>query len=159
MVTIHSPKIALDEIWAALAEVPDPEMPFVNLVEMGIVRDVDWVDEPLRVIITPPFAACPAYEVMGANIKDRLHQLSIENVEIHFRHSPSWTSEWITDPNQYEMNGQWVDMTIVEENILVAGDETVDLPVRITEFGPIISESFGDLADFDQTSGLELPGR
>ncbi|HLD94631.1 MAG TPA: penicillin acylase family protein [Anaerolineales bacterium] len=62
------------------------------------------------------------------------------------------------NPNQYEMNGQWVDMTIVEENILVAGDETVDLPVRITEFGPIISESFGDLADFDQTSGLELPG-
>ena len=97
MVTIHSPKIALDEIWAALAEVPDPEMPFVNLVELGIVRDVDWVDETLRVIITPTFAACPAYEVMGANIKDRLHQLSIENVEIHFRHSPSWTSEWITE--------------------------------------------------------------
>lgn len=61
------------------------------------------------------------------------------------------------DPNQYEMNGEWVDMEIVEENIVVTGDATVNLPVRITQFGPIISDSFGDLADFDQTSGLDLP--
>lgn len=61
------------------------------------------------------------------------------------------------DPNQYEMNGEWVDMQMVEEEIIVAGDETVRLPVRITQFGPIISDSFGDLADFDQNSGLDLP--
>jgi penicillin amidase len=59
--------------------------------------------------------------------------------------------------NQYEMNGEWVDMEIVEENIEVAGAEPVNLAVRITQFGPIISDSYGDLADFDQTSGLDFP--
>jgi len=61
------------------------------------------------------------------------------------------------DPNQYEMNGAWVDMQIVEEEIEVAGGETVKLPVRLTQFGPIISDVYGDLDDFDQTSGLGLP--
>lgn len=60
--------------------------------------------------------------------------------------------------NQYEMNGEWIDMEILEEDIVVAGGETVNLPVRITQFGPIISDSFGDLADFDQNSGLDIPG-
>lgn len=61
------------------------------------------------------------------------------------------------DPNQYELNGEWVDMQIVEEDLVVAGDENINLPVRITQFGPIISDAYGDLADFDTTSGLELP--
>lgn len=59
--------------------------------------------------------------------------------------------------NQYEMNGEWVDMEIVEENVVVAGGEPIALPVRITQFGPIISDSYGDLADLDQNSGLDFP--
>ena len=61
------------------------------------------------------------------------------------------------DPNQYEMNGAWVDMQVIAEQVEVAGGETVDLPVRLTQFGPIISDVYGDLQDFDQTSGLDLP--
>ncbi len=91
------PVFTKDQIWAALAEVPDPEMPFVNLVDLGIVRDLEWVGETLHVTITPTFAACPAYEVMGANIKERLQQLGIEQVEVQIRHQPTWTSEWISE--------------------------------------------------------------
>jgi penicillin amidase len=59
--------------------------------------------------------------------------------------------------NQYEMNGEWVDMDLVTENILVAGKDDVLLPVRITQFGPIISDSFGPLQEFSDTSGMDLP--
>ncbi len=97
MVIAAASKISLEQIWAALAEVPDPEMPFVNLVELGIVRDVKWSGHTLQVIITPTFAACPAYAVMGANIEERLYQEGIEHVEVKVRHHPTWTSEWITD--------------------------------------------------------------
>lgn len=61
------------------------------------------------------------------------------------------------NPDQYEMNGDWVDMQIINEEIGVAGGETVNLPVRITEFGPIVSDSYGDLMDFDETAGIDLP--
>lgn len=94
---VSRPKISESEIWAALAEVPDPEMPFVNLVELGIVRHLEWGGPSLRVIITPTFAACPAYEVMGDEIRVRLGQLGISQVEILVRHDPPWTSEWITE--------------------------------------------------------------
>jgi len=61
------------------------------------------------------------------------------------------------NPNQYEMNGDWVDMQVVTEDIVVAGGDTVSLPVRITEFGPIVSDSYGDLMDFNVTAGIDLP--
>ncbi|UYN92399.1 MAG: penicillin acylase family protein [Anaerolineales bacterium] len=61
------------------------------------------------------------------------------------------------NPFQYEMNGEWVDMQVIEEEIVVAGSETIVLPVRITQFGPIVSDTYGSLTDFDETSGLNLP--
>ena len=97
MVITNPIRISIEKIWSALAEVPDPEMPFVNLVELGIVRDVEWSGDALQVTITPTFAACPAYEVMGASIEECLHQEGIEHVEVKVRHHPTWTSEWITE--------------------------------------------------------------
>jgi ring-1,2-phenylacetyl-CoA epoxidase subunit PaaD len=94
---VTPPAVSLEQIWSTLAEVPDPEMPFVNLVEMGIVRETEWNDQTLIVTITPTFAACPAYEVMGAEIEKCLHQLGIPDVQVRTRHDPPWTSEWITD--------------------------------------------------------------
>ncbi|HEX9596712.1 MAG TPA: penicillin acylase family protein, partial [Anaerolineales bacterium] len=61
------------------------------------------------------------------------------------------------EPNQYEMNGQWVDMQVIEEDVVVAGGETVRLPVRLTRFGPIISDVYGDLEGFNRASGLGMP--
>jgi ring-1,2-phenylacetyl-CoA epoxidase subunit PaaD len=85
------------QIWDALAEVPDPEMPVVNLVDLGIVREIGWAGETLQVTITPTFAACPAYEVMGADITARIQELGVDKVEVRVRQAPAWTSEWITE--------------------------------------------------------------
>ena len=59
--------------------------------------------------------------------------------------------------NQYEMNGEWVEMEIIIENIEVAGKDNVLLPVRITQFGPIISDSYGPLLEFEESAGMDLP--
>jgi ring-1,2-phenylacetyl-CoA epoxidase subunit PaaD len=85
------------EIWAALAELPDPEMPIVSLVELGIIREAEWAGDTLRVTITPTFAACPAYEVIGENIRERMQALGVGEVEVVVRHQPAWTSEWMTE--------------------------------------------------------------
>ena len=71
------------------------------------------------------------------------------------------------NPNQYEVNGQWVDMVLVDETIQVAGGEAVPLTVRYTRHGPIISDSYGPLKDvveptatpFRQRTALDLPER
>lgn len=61
------------------------------------------------------------------------------------------------DENQYEMNGEWVDMDIVTESVQIAGGDTIELPVRVTQFGPIISDTYGDLAEFNESAGIEMP--
>ncbi len=69
------------------------------------------------------------------------------------------------NPNQYEVNGQWVDMNLVEESIEVAGGGSVPLTVRYTRHGPIISDTYAPLKDaveptatpFRQQTALELP--
>jgi len=61
------------------------------------------------------------------------------------------------NPNQYEYNGQWVDMTLRTETIAVGGGKPVNLTVRSTRHGPIISDAYADLAKFDTTAGVPLP--
>ena len=59
--------------------------------------------------------------------------------------------------NQYEYNGQWVDMTLRTETIAVGGGKPVSLTVRSTRHGPIISDTYGKLADFTTKAGVTLP--
>jgi penicillin amidase len=59
--------------------------------------------------------------------------------------------------NQYEVNGQWVDMDLITETLIVGGEKKIDIEVRVTRHGPIISDSFGALEDFDEVSDLDLP--
>ena len=61
------------------------------------------------------------------------------------------------NPNQYEVNGQWVDMTLVDETIQIAGGDSVPLQVRYTRDGPLISDSYGPLEDFTSQAGIQLP--
>ncbi len=51
------------------------------------------------------------------------------------------------NPNQYEVNGQWVDFETRKETLNVAGGEPVDITVRLTRHGPVISDSYGPLKD------------
>jgi penicillin amidase len=61
------------------------------------------------------------------------------------------------NPNQYEVNGQWVDMTLVQETINVAGSTPVDLTVRYTRHGPIIYDNPTDHKNIQDTWGVHLP--
>ena len=72
------------------------------------------------------------------------------------------------NPNQYEVNGEWVDFETRTETIQVVGGETVDMTVRLTRHGPVISESYGPLKNentdndpefvpFKERAGVELP--
>ncbi len=61
------------------------------------------------------------------------------------------------NPDQYEVNGEWVDMEIIEETIRVAGGESETLTIRSTRHGPIISETYGSLEAFADEAGVELP--
>jgi ring-1,2-phenylacetyl-CoA epoxidase subunit PaaD len=84
------------QVWEALEDVKDPEIPMVSVVELGIVQDVTVEGERVRVIITPTFTGCPALHVMRDNIAQRVRALGVADVEVTVALSPRWTSDRIS---------------------------------------------------------------
>ena len=87
---------AEEKLWLALASIPDPEMPIVNIVELGIIREINIQDSRTTVTITPTFSACPAYKVMSDLIVEKALEQGAKHAEVLTRNNPPWTSEWIT---------------------------------------------------------------
>lgn len=86
-------------------EVKDPEIPVVSVVEMGIVREVEVDGELVKVTITPTFSGCPAFRVMEEDIRDSLVKAGAEEVKIIVKHSPPWTSDWISGAAREKLKG------------------------------------------------------
>jgi ring-1,2-phenylacetyl-CoA epoxidase subunit PaaD len=87
--------VTAEEVWSALAEIPDPEIPVVSLVDLGVVRYVSVSDERVRVEFTPTFLGCPALEVMRDAMASRLAALGAEP-EIEVVLDDSWSTDRIT---------------------------------------------------------------
>ncbi|HZT91014.1 MAG TPA: 1,2-phenylacetyl-CoA epoxidase subunit PaaD [Gaiellaceae bacterium] len=87
--------VTADEVWAALAEVPDPEIPVVSLVELGVIRDVRVSGHRVRVELTPTFLGCPALEAMKRELEAKVGALGAE-AEVAVVHDDSWSTDKIT---------------------------------------------------------------
>lgn len=85
------------EIWRILAEVPDPEIPVLNVVELGIIRHVRVEDGHVTVGVSPTYTGCPATEVIRNSIESRLQAEGYGNAKVESVLSPPWTSDWLTD--------------------------------------------------------------
>jgi len=85
------------EIWDILRKVTDPEIPVLNIVEMGIVRDVLIKDEHVIVKITPTYSGCPAMVAIEQMISLKLEENSVRNFEVKVVYEDAWTTEWMTD--------------------------------------------------------------
>ncbi|HEX2157277.1 MAG TPA: 1,2-phenylacetyl-CoA epoxidase subunit PaaD [Actinomycetes bacterium] len=83
------------DVWAALAEVPDPEIPVVSVVDLGLVLRVELEDGRLRVELLPTFVGCPALEVIRASVAERLAGMA-PRVEVEMTFAVPWTSDRIT---------------------------------------------------------------
>jgi ring-1,2-phenylacetyl-CoA epoxidase subunit PaaD len=82
-------------VWEALGEVPDPEIPAVSVVELGIIRSVEATPARIRVEMLPTFVGCPALEVIRRSIAERLAGMAA-SVAVEATFAEPWTSDRIT---------------------------------------------------------------
>ncbi len=95
--TATQTKPKTDDVWSWLKDVPDPEIPVVSVVDLGIVRDVQWLGDTLVVTVTPTYSGCPATAVIALEVEEAIRRKGVEAVRIETQISPAWTTDWITD--------------------------------------------------------------
>ena len=82
-------------VWAALEEIPDPEIPVISLVDLGVIRDVAVDGARVRIEFTPTFLGCPALEVMKRALEEKVESLGGE-ADVRVVQDDSWSTDRIT---------------------------------------------------------------
>jgi len=90
-------KHSVQQVWEWLEAVPDPEIPVLSVVDLGIVRRVTALSDGVEVEVAPTYSGCPATEVIEKSIVDSLLDRGVGNVVLKRVLSPPWTTAWITD--------------------------------------------------------------
>jgi ring-1,2-phenylacetyl-CoA epoxidase subunit PaaD len=84
-----------EQVWDALDGIPDPEIPVISLVDLGVVRSVDVEKGRVRIEFTPTFLGCPALEAMKRAMEEKVAALSAEP-EVRVINDDSWSTDKIT---------------------------------------------------------------
>jgi ring-1,2-phenylacetyl-CoA epoxidase subunit PaaD len=82
-------------IWQAFEEIPDPEIPVISLVDLGVIRSVDVSNGRVHVEFTPTFLGCPALEVMKRALEEKVAELGAE-ADVEVVNDDSWSTDKIT---------------------------------------------------------------
>jgi len=139
-------KISVNTIWRILKDVPDPEVPVLSVLDLGIVRDVIVDKGTAEVIITPTYSGCPAMDAIRVNIRMALLENGFKDVKITTVLSPAWTTDWMSEEGKQKLKTYGIappnPRQQVCNNDLFAAQEAVQCPQcnsyhthRISEFG------------------------
>jgi len=95
-------------VWTVLESVPDPEIPVLTVVDLGIVRHVRWLTgadgkSELHVGITPTYSGCPATEVIRGMVRFALEREGYAGAVIEEVLSPAWTSDWLSEAGRRKL--------------------------------------------------------
>lgn len=88
-----------EKILSILHTITDPEIPVLNIMDLGVVRNINIISEgtSVEIAITPTYSGCPAMDVISMNIKMALLSNGYKDVVVSKVLAPAWTTDWMTD--------------------------------------------------------------
>lgn len=137
-----------EEIFKILSEIPDPEIPVINISELGILREVKLEDDLCTVVITPTYTGCPAMKVIEDDIKIKLKEIGIEKAKVELVYSPAWTTDWINDTAKEKLRVYGIappDHSSVDKKVLLGKARELKCPLCGSKNTEMISQ-FGSTA-------------
>lgn len=93
----------IESIYEVLRRVTDPEVPVLTILDLGIVRNVEIIDDELIVTITSTYTGCPAMDMIAAQIRMELTAAGYQNVCIENSIRPAWTTDWMTESGKQKL--------------------------------------------------------
>jgi ring-1,2-phenylacetyl-CoA epoxidase subunit PaaD len=111
-----------DLVLEVLRGIPDPEVPALDIVELGIVRGVEQsADGVVTVDVTPTYSGCPAMGMIEQEIMAELRANGYDRVELRTVYSPAWTTDWLSDAAKAKLKAYGIappDHTVVEQALV-----------------------------------------
>jgi phenylacetate-CoA oxygenase PaaJ subunit len=84
--------------------VPDPEIPVISIVDLGIVRDVELDELGVCIVtLTPTYSGCPATEVIAEDVRQALSDIGCTSIVIKTQLAPAWTTDWMNDETKAKL--------------------------------------------------------
>lgn len=91
------------QVWSWLEQIPDPEIPVISIVDLGVIRDVTVQDNGVTVVITPTYSGCPAMREISSNITSELTKHGVKQLSLETRIAPAWTTDWMSDQGRAKL--------------------------------------------------------
>jgi len=93
----------IERIRGLLEQVPDPEIPVLSVMDLGIVRDISIKDNRVEISITPTYSGCPAMDAIALQIRLELVSHGFTEVTIRSALTPAWTTDWMSDAGKEKL--------------------------------------------------------
>jgi ring-1,2-phenylacetyl-CoA epoxidase subunit PaaD len=95
----------IEKILEILNSIPDPEVPVLTVIDLGIIRDINIISagKSVEIVITPTYSGCPAMETIAMNIRIALLNIGYKDVMVTKVLSPAWTTDWITEHGRQKL--------------------------------------------------------
>lgn len=103
MSTTPNASAARGSLLDLLSSIKDPELPVVNIVELGIVRDIVVDGDSVQVDVTPTYSGCPAMQVIEQDIVQALEGDGFKTVKVRYVFSPPWTTDWLSESTKAKL--------------------------------------------------------
>ena len=126
--------VSREQIYEWLADVPDPEIPVLSILDLGIVRDVS-VNGGVTVSLTPTYSGCPATEVIESSVLAALEKKGIESIAIKRVLSPPWTTDWISDEGREKLRDYGIAPPVQANQSVACPQCESSHTERVSEFG------------------------
>jgi len=137
-----------DMVWEILNKIPDPEIPVISIVELGVVRDLTISNDSILVVITPTYTGCPATQFFENDITAAMKKEGFSDVNIKYQYNPAWTTDWLNEESREKLRVYGIappDGQSTDKNFLLGKDPQVGCPQCKSKNTKMISQ-FGSTA-------------
>jgi ring-1,2-phenylacetyl-CoA epoxidase subunit PaaD len=121
------------QVYEWLADVPDPEIPVLSILDLGIVREVTIKDK-VTVTLTPTYSGCPATEAIESSVLEALKSHGVDEIAIRRVLSPPWTTDWISEEGREKLRKYGIAPPSKSLEIACPQCESLNTE-RVSEFG------------------------
>ncbi len=132
-----------------LSDIPDPEIPVISIVELGVIRDAkDLGNNSIEVIITPTYSGCPAMKQMEDDVVSKLKQNGFNTVNVKMVYSPAWTTDWLSQEAKLKLQKYGIappEESTTDKSFITGKHKAVTCP-RCKSKNTLLVSQFGSTA-------------